>query len=103
MANTIKGRIEMKNNAATLKCIISHPMSIDRRDPKTGVAIEGHFIEEVTVKVNGENALSMAWGQAISMNPYFSCPLNGVRSSDKINITWRDNRNGSDSADVTVA
>lgn len=102
MATTIKGRIELRENTAILKVIISHPMMIDRRDPKTGAAIEGHFIEEVTIKVNGEDAVSMDWGQAVSANPYFSCNLDGVKKGDKIGIAWRDNKNQSDATDVTV-
>lgn len=102
MANTIKGRVELNNSVATVKFIITHPMTIDRRDPKTGAAIDGHFIEEVTIKVNGEEALNMAWGQAVSTNPFFSCVLNGVKKGDTINIGWRDNKSQADATDVTV-
>jgi thiosulfate oxidation carrier complex protein SoxZ len=102
MANTIKGRVELNNNVALVKMIITHPMTIDRRDPKTGTAIDGHFIEEVTIKVNGEEAMNMAWGQAISTNPFFSVNLNGLKKGDTINIAWRDNKSQSDATDVTV-
>jgi sulfur-oxidizing protein SoxZ len=77
-------------------------MSIERRDPKTGTVIEGHFIEEVTVKVNGEPALSMAWGQAVSTNPFFSCNLSGVKKGDTVTVAWRDNKGQSDTADIAV-
>lgn len=102
MANTIKARVELGASSATLKFIITHPMAIERRDPKTNALIEAHFIEEVNVKVNGEQALALAWGQAISTNPYFSCALNGVKKGDTINIAWRDNKNQSDTTDLTV-
>lgn len=102
MANTIKGRVESAANTTTLKLIITHPMSIERRDPKTGTVVEGHFIEDVTIKVNGEEALSMAWGQAVSTNPYFACNLAGVKKGDTLTVTWRDNKGQSDSKDIPV-
>lgn len=102
MANSIKGRVEVKENAATLRLIVTHPMSVERRDPKTGEMIEAHFIEEVVVLVNGAPALSIAWGQAISTNPYFSCALTGVKKGDTVNVSWRDNKNQSDATDISV-
>lgn len=103
MIKTIKGRIDfVPGGVSTIRLLITHPMSIERVDPKTGQTIEAHFIEDLTVAVNGEPELSWDWGQAVSTNPFVSFGLSGLRAGDVLTAIWRDNRNQSDSLQLTV-
>ena len=51
-----------------------------------------HFIQEMTVRVNGKVAIEGQISQAVSRNPVFSFRLKGVKAGDKLEIAWLDNR-----------
>jgi sulfur-oxidizing protein SoxZ len=104
MANTIKAKAQVgAGGVATVKFIIQHPMLIERVDPKTGQTLPPHFIEEVKVSLRGEMLLEAAWGQAISVNPFFQFNYTGAKAGDEITISWRDNRGQSDTAQFPVS
>lgn len=101
--NTIRARADLgQGGACTLRLVISHPMLIDRTDPKTGQALPAHFIEELVVTHGGETVMSAAWGQAVSVNPFFQFSFSGAKVGDTVAIRWRDNRGDTDSAQVAV-
>lgn len=102
MANTIKGRIELKDDVANVRVIISHPMLVERKDPKTGQMLPPHFIEEVTFTHNGETVLNLACGQAVSQNPFIQFYFKGAKAGDVLKASWRDNKGESDSADLRI-
>ncbi|MBS1191560.1 MAG: hypothetical protein H6R10_3352 [Rhodocyclaceae bacterium] len=103
MSKTIKGRIDfVAGGVSTVRLLITHPMAIERTDPKTGQAVEAHFIESLAIAVNGEPELVWDWGQAVSTNPFVSFGLHGLRAGDGVTVTWRDNRKQSDSLQLTV-
>jgi sulfur-oxidizing protein SoxZ len=103
MANTIRARAELgASGMTTVKLIITHPMLIERTDPKTGQVLPAHFIEEVTIEHRGETVVAAAWGQAVSVNPFFQFDLAGAAKGDEITISWRDNRGQTDSAKTAV-
>lgn len=103
MSKTIKGRIDfVANGVSNVRLLITHPMSIERLDAKTGQTVEAHFIEELSVAVNGEPELSWDWGQAVSMNPFIAFGLNGLKKGDVLTVSWRDNRKQTDTTQLTV-
>ena len=104
MANTIKAKAQLgAGGVATVRFIIQHPMLIERVDAKTGQTLPPHFIEEVKVTSRGETVMEAAWGQAISVNPFFQFNITEAKAGDEITISWRDNRGQADSAQFTVA
>lgn len=103
VANSIKNRIELADDSSALvRLLITHPMLIDRIDKETGKPLKPHFIEEVTVSLNGNIALVMDWGQGVSANPYVTFTLKGVKSGDIFQVKWRDNNGESDTAKFPV-
>jgi sulfur-oxidizing protein SoxZ len=83
--------------------IIQHPMLIDRKDPTTGETLPPHFIEEVKVAIGSETLMEAAWGQAVSVNPFFQFNYTGAKAGDQLTISWRDNRGQTDSAQFPVS
>lgn len=104
MANTIKAKAQLgQGGVATVKLIIQHPMLIERVDPATGQTLPPHFIEEVKVTLGGETVMEAAWGQAVSVNPFFQFDVTGAKAGDQITISWRDNRGQTDTAQFPVS
>jgi len=103
MATTIKCRAKERDGGAEIRLLITHPMKTEGRDAKTGAVVPPHFIQQVTVEVNGAPALDAAWGQAVSTNPYLEVFVNGAKKGDTIVCSWVDNTGTTDKADFKVA
>jgi sulfur-oxidizing protein SoxZ len=103
MAKSIRIRAKAKGDSTTVKALITHPMETGlRKDKKTGEKIPAHYIQEVTVKHNGAEAMMAHWGPAVSKNPYVSIVLTGAKAGDAIELSWVDNKGGKDSASTKV-
>ena len=103
MAKGIKIRAKKKGDVTTVKALISHPMETGgRKDKKTGKAIPAHFIQELKVSVNGQDALTGHWSGGVSKNPYISVKVRGANQGDPVKISWVDNKGGTDSAEAKV-
>jgi sulfur-oxidizing protein SoxZ len=105
MANSIKVRAKVGGDGMTqVRILISHPMSIDQMDPATGqVKTPGHYIREITCAHKGTAVFSADWGQAVSANPYLEFGLKGAAAGDALTVSWRDNKNQSDSGEFQIA
>jgi sulfur-oxidizing protein SoxZ len=42
------------------------------------------------------------WGPAVSKNPYISFQFAGAKKGDAVEISWSDNKGGSESASTKV-
>ena len=103
MAKGIKIRAKAKGNVATVKSLISHPMETGgRKDKKTGKVIAAHFIQQITISLNGEPALTGHWSGGVSKNPYISVKVAGAKQGDTVAVSWVDNKGGSDSVEAKV-
>ena len=99
MATSIKIRAKVKDGVTTVKTLMTHPMETGlRKDKKTGNMIPAHFIQNVSAKHNGKEVLTAEWGGAVSKNPYLSFKFQGGAKGDEVEISWMDNKGGSDSA-----
>ena len=103
MAKSIRIRAKGKGGVATVKALITHPMETGmRKDKKTGNKIPAHYIKEVTCKHGGKTVVNAQWGPAVSKNPYLSFAFTGAKAGDTVELSWVDNKGGSDSASATV-
>ncbi len=102
--NTIKVRVTLKGDVATLKFMITHPMETgQRKDKETGKLIPAHYIQEVKCDHNGKQIMLANWSQAISKDPYMSFRFRGGKKGDNIRISWRDNKGESDSIETKIS
>lgn len=103
MAEPMKVRAQLSGDMLDIKILISHIMETgQRKDAKTGQAIPAHFIQNVTVGVNGKMAMATQWGAGISRNPFLGLKVKGARSGDKVTVNWEDNKGEKNSAEATV-
>ena len=92
MAEPMKIRANLKGDIAEVRVLMVHPMETGQRKDTNGNIVPMHFIQEVTVTVNGKLMLEGQISQAVSRNPVFSFRLKGVKTGDKLEIAWLDNR-----------
>ena len=103
MAKLIKIRAKATGGVATIKALITHPMETGRRkDQKTGETVPAHFIKEIKVTHQGEDAVTGYWSGGVSKNPYVSVKVKGANKGDTVGIAWVDNKGQSDSVETQV-
>ena len=91
MAEPMKIRATLKDDLADVRVLMVHPMETGQRKDSDGKLVPTHFIQNLTVKVNGRPVVEAQISQAVSRNPVFSFRLKGVKAGDKLEIAWLDN------------
>ena len=92
MADPMRIRATLKDGIADVRVLMVHPMETGQRKDANGNLVPVHFIQEVSVSVNGKAMLEGQISQAVSRNPVFAFRLKGVKVGDKLEIAWLDNR-----------
>ena len=82
---------------------MGHPMETGQRKGPDGNVVPMHFIQEVTVKLNGKTVIEGQVSQAVSRNPVFSFRMKGAKTGDKVEISWLDNKGESNKTEAAVA
>jgi sulfur-oxidizing protein SoxZ len=103
MPGPMKIRATAKAGYIDIRVLMNHPMETGLRKGSDGKRIPSHFIQNVTVKVNGKTVVEGQTSQAISRNPVFSFRVKGGNKGDKIEIGWTDNKGESNKTEAAVA
>lgn len=103
MAEPMKIRATLKGDTAEVRVLMVHPMETGQRKDASGKLVPTHFIQEVTVRVNGKVMLEGQISQAVSRNPVFSFRLKGVKAGDKLEIAWLDNHGERSESSTAIA
>ena len=102
MPGPMKIRASLKGGYTDIRVLMSHPMETGQRKAK-GKLVPAHFIENVTVKVNGKTVIGAQTSQAVSRNPVFAFRAKGGAKGDKVEIGWVDNEGETNSIEAAVA
>ena len=102
MADIIKIRARLEDGVTEVRMLMGHPMETGRRRNDVGELVPAHFIQVVTVTLNGKAVLEAQWGTGISKNPYLTFRLRQAKVGDKIHVIWYDNLGESNSVETTV-
>ena len=103
MADPMKIRAGLKGDIADVRVLMNHPMETGQRKDSEGKVIPLHFIQNVTVKVNGKTVIEGQVSQAVSRNPVFSFRLKGGAKGDKIEVSWLDNKGETNRTEAAIA
>ena len=103
MAEPMKIRATLKADMLDVRVLMVHPMETGQRKDTGGNLVPQHFIQEMTVKLNGRTLIDGQISQAVSRNPVFSFRLKGVKAGDKLEIAWLDNRGERSQTDAVIA
>ena len=102
-AGPMKMRATLGAGYTDVRVLMSHPMETGQRKTPDGTLVPLHFIQSVTVKVNGKTVVEGQISQAVSRNPVFSFRVKGGAKGDKIEVAWLDNKGETNSTETTVA
>lgn len=103
MAEPMKMRATLKGDVADVRVLMGHPMETGQRKDGSGKIIPLHFIQELTVRLNGKPVIEGQVSQAVSRNPVFSFRLKGAKAGDKIEVSWLDNKGETNKTETALA
>ena len=103
MADPMKIRAGLKGDVADVRVLMNHPMETGQRKDSSGNLIPVHFIQEITVKLNGKSVIEAQVSQAVSRNPVFSFRVKGAKVGDRLEISWLDNKGEKNSTETALA
>ena len=98
MAGPMKMRATLAGGNTDVRVLMTHPMTTAQQSKN-----QPHFIQNVTVRVNGKPVIEGEISQAISRNPVFSFRLKGGAKGDKIEVSWLDNKGETNKTETAVA
>jgi sulfur-oxidizing protein SoxZ len=101
--DNIKMRARLQGDITEVKVLMGHPMETGYRKNAMDETVPAHFIQLVTVTLNGKPVLEAQWGTGISKNPYLTFHLKGAKVGDIVAVTWHDNQGKSQSEEIAVA
>ena len=99
----MKIRATAKDGIADIRVLMSHPMETGQRKDAAGKIVPLHFIQNVTVKLNGRTVVEGQISQAVSRNPVFSFRLRGGKAGDMVEISWLDNLGETNRIEAAIA
>jgi sulfur-oxidizing protein SoxZ len=102
-AGPMKMRATLGQGFTDVRVLMNHPMETGQRKDSDGKLVPTHFIQNLTVKVNGKLVVDAQISQAVSRNPVFSFRLKGGAKGDKVEVAWVDNKGESNSTEIAVA
>ena len=103
MAGPMKMRATSQGGVTEIRVLMAHPMETGQRKGPDGKLVPMHFIQNVTVKLNGKTVVEAQISQAVSRNPVFSFRVRGGNKGDKVEVSWLDNKGETNKTEGTVA
>ena len=103
MAGPMKMRATAQGGVTEIRVLMAHPMETGQRKGPDGKLVPVHFIQNVTVRLNGKTVVEGQISQAVSRNPVFSFRVKGGSKGDKVEVSWLDNKGESNKTEGTVA
>jgi len=99
----MKMRATLGSGYTDVRVLMTHPMETGQRKDPDGKIIPLHFIQNVTVRVNGKVVMEGEISQAVSRNPVFTFRVKGGAKGDKIEVSWLDNQGDTNKTEGAVA
>jgi sulfur-oxidizing protein SoxZ len=103
MADPMKIRAQMKGDVAEVRILMSHAMETGQRKDNDGKTVPAHFIQSMTVALNGKTVVSGQTGTSVSRNPVFGFKVKGAKAGDKVTVSWVDNKGDKRTDEAAVA
>ena len=92
-----------KDGATEILVLVNHPMETGLRvDAKTKEKIPAHWIQKLTVELNGKTVADIDMGVGVSKDPLLAVAVKAAKAGDKVKVSWSDNKGEKGGADATV-
>ena len=105
MARTIVLKTKSSRGTTEILTRVAHPMETGLRvNKKTKKKIPEHYIEKLTIELNGKKLAEANLGPAASKNPTVGVKVSSAKakSGSKIKISWSDNKGEKGSKEATI-
>jgi len=102
MAEPMRLAARMKGNACEIRILVRHPMRSGLAKDQTGNPIPAHYIQTLTVAVNGRPAVTAQMSPSIPIDPVFGFETRAAKPGDTITVTWKDSKGESRSDETKV-
>jgi sulfur-oxidizing protein SoxZ len=102
-AGAMKMRATLTGGVTDIRVLMTHPMETGQRRDAEGKLVPLHFIQNLTVKLNGKTVIEAEISQAVSRNPVFSFRIKGGAKGDKVEVSWLDNQGETNKTEAAVA
>ena len=103
MGDQIKIRAQIQGDITEVRILMQHPMETGLRKDDKGQTLPAQFIQSFTVSLNGKPIIDGQLNTSISKNPLFTFKARGVKSGDKLAVTWADNTGDKRQDEITIA
>ncbi len=102
-AGPMKMRATLGAGYTDVRVLMTHPMETGQRKDGDGKLLPLHFIQHLTVKLNGRTVVEGQISQAISRNPVFSFRIKGGAKGDRVEVSWLDSNGETNKTEAAVA
>jgi len=102
-AGPMKMRASVNGGVTDIRVLMTHPMETGQRKDQDGKLVPMHFIQNVTVKLNGKTVVESQISQGVSRNPVFTFRVKGGAKGDKVEVSWVDNMGESNRTETAIA
>jgi sulfur-oxidizing protein SoxZ len=103
MARETKIRTRTQEGVIEVLVLVTHPMETGmRKDKASGNVIPAHFIQELTIELNGKAMATASLGIGVSENPLLGFRSKTAKNGDKVKVTWKDNKGETGTAEAVV-
>jgi sulfur-oxidizing protein SoxZ len=102
-AGPMKMRATLNGGMTDIRVLMTHPMETGQRKDQDGKLVPMHFIQNVTVKINGKVVVQSEISQGVSRNPVFTFRVKGGNKGDKVEVSWLDNIGETNSTETAIA
>jgi sulfur-oxidizing protein SoxZ len=99
----MKMRATSQGGVTEIRVLMAHVMETGQRKGSDGKLVPAHFIQNLTVTLNGKTVVEGQISQAVSRNPVFSFRVKGGNKGDKVEVSWLDNKGETNKTEATVA
>ena len=103
MGDQIKIRAQIQGEVTEVRILMQHTMETGQRKDDKGQTLPAQFIQSFTVSLTGKPIIDGQLNTSISKNPLFTFKARGVKSGDKLAVTWVDNTGDKRQDEITVA
>ena len=95
-------KAKFKDDIATIKMLIKHPMESGRRKNEAGNVIPAMYVITVTAHVEGTQVFEVNTGTGVSKNPFIQFKLSGRSVGDTVALKWTDSSGITEEDTVTL-
>lgn len=103
MSEPIRIRAQIQGEITDIRVLMHHPMETGQRRDEAGKPVPVHFIQTFSITLNGQALIDGQLNTSISRNPLFAFRAQGIKTGDKLTVSWTDNTGAERQDSITVA